>query len=99
MDAAQKLLKTSALVFVVALLMAVPGWAQPQLVVTTTVTIGSTGSSDANVTSSGDPITYTIGAPNYSGDTTGSRTGWLSVSGGTTTPATLHFSIGTTVAA
>ena len=31
MDAAQKLLKTSALVFVVALLMAVPGWAQPQL--------------------------------------------------------------------
>jgi uncharacterized protein (TIGR03437 family) len=60
------------------------------------VTIGSTGSNDAGVTSSGDPITYTIGTPNYSVDTTGSRTGWLSVTGGTTTPTSLHFSIGTT---
>ena len=96
MDAAQKLLKTSALVFVVALLMAVPGWAQPQLLTSSSVTIGSTGSNDAGVTSTGDPITYTIGTPNYSVDTTGSRTGWLSVTGGTTTPASLHFAIGTT---
>ncbi len=96
MDAAQKLLKTSALVFVVALLMAVPGWAQPQFITSSSVTIGSTGSADAGVSSSGDPITYTIGAPNYSGDSTGSRTGWLSVTGGTITPANLHFSIGTT---
>ena len=91
MDAAQKLLRTSALVLAVSLLMAAPGWAQT-LVVNTAVVIGSTGSSDQAVTSSaGDatPITYTIGAPAYSGG----RTGWLNVSGGTTTPASLHFAL------
>ena len=98
MDAAQKLLKNFRSCTCVSLLMAAPGWAQPQLLTSSSVTIGSTGSADAGVSSSarGPEITYTIGTPNYSGDTTGSRTGWLAVTGGTTTPSTLHFSIRTT---
>jgi uncharacterized protein (TIGR03437 family) len=99
MDAAKRLLKTTALLPVIALLMAAPGWAQT-LVVPTTVTIGSTGYASANVTSSAagtTEIAFTVGAPNYSGDTTGSRTGWLTASSTSgTTPANLSFSIVTT---
>ena len=102
MDAAHKLLKNLAILLVLSLLMAAPGWAQT-LQVPSTVTIGSSGSNTASVTSStGTPsgsteITYTIGTPDYSGDTSGStNTNWLAVSGGTTTPSTLFFSIRTT---
>ena len=93
MDAAQKLLKTSALVFVVALLMAVPGWAQPQLVPdSTSVTIPNTGSAFTGLHSSvpGSEITYTI-AKSYADNSSGD---WLVVTpSGTTTPATLTFSL------
>ena len=102
MDAAHKLLKNLAILLALSLLMAAPGWAQT-LQAPATVTIGSSGFNTASVTSStGSPngsteITYTIGAPNYSGDTSGStNTNWLAVSGGTTTPATLTFSLRTT---
>src|ERR1039457_2378625 len=98
MDAAQKLLKTSAILLAIALLMAAPGWAQPTLQAPSTVNIGNTGSNFAQVTSSAagtTEITYTIGAVDYSGDTTGAPAGWLLVSGGTTTPANLNFSIRT----
>ena len=61
-------------------------------------TIGSTGSTFAIVTSSTSPtteITYTIGTPDYSADTSGSRTGWLvGHRRQRTTPASLNFSLG-----
>src|ERR1035441_3292427 len=91
MDAAQKLLKASAILLAFALLMAAPGWAVPTLVVNpTTVAIGTTGFNTANVTSSDGMtvITYTIGTPSY----TGGDPAWLySITGSTTTPATLSF--------
>src|ERR1035437_7012158 len=101
MDAAQKLLKTSAILLAIALLTAAPGWAQPTLLAPSTVTIGSTTVSDpVSVTSSAagtTEITYTIGAPDYSVDSTGSRTGWLNApSGSTTTPSSLTFRVFTT---
>jgi uncharacterized protein (TIGR03437 family) len=95
MDAAQRLLKNYGLLFVIALLMAAPGWAQPTLQVQTAVTIGNTGSASASVSSSAagtTEITYTIGAPNYSNDSSGSGS-WLVVSGGTVTPAVLNFGL------
>jgi uncharacterized protein (TIGR03437 family) len=64
------------------------------------VTIGSTGYASANVTSTAagtTEIAFTVGAPDYSADTTGSRTGWLTASSSSpNTPATLSFSILTT---
>jgi uncharacterized protein (TIGR03437 family) len=103
MDAAQKLLKTSAILLAIALLMAAPGWAQtPTLVAPSSVVIGNTTVSDpVSVTSSDGTtvITYTISAPDYSVDGSGSRTGWLSAPSGTgfTTPtASLIFRIPTT---
>ena len=92
MDAAQKLLKASAILLAIALLMAAPGWAQPTLVVPGTVAIGAAGSNDASVTSSAagtTEITYTIGLPDYSADP--GAPAWLTVTGGTTTPTSLHF--------
>ena len=53
MDAAHKLLKNLAILLVLSLLMAAPGWAQT-LQVPATVTIGSSGSNTASVTSSAD---------------------------------------------
>jgi len=99
MDAAKRLLNTTALLPVIALLMAAPGWAQT-LIVPTTVTIGSTGYASANVTSTAagtTEIAFTVSGPNYSADTTGSRTGWLTASSTSpNTPATLSFTIQTT---
>ena len=102
MDAAHKLLKNLAILLVLSLLMAAAGWSQT-LQAPATVTIGSSGSNSANITSStGFPngsteITYTIGTPDYTGDTSGSANkNWLAVSGGTVTPASLNFSVVTT---
>src|ERR1035437_6587597 len=95
MDAAQKLLKTSAILLAIALLMAAPGWAQPTLLAPSTVTIGATGSAFTGVTSSAagtTEITYTV-ATSYSADTSGSGS-WLVVTpNGTTTPASLSFGL------
>src|ERR1035437_5019452 len=95
MDTAQKLLKTSAILRAIALLMAAPGWAQPTLLAPATVTIGVTGSSSANVASSdgATAISFTV-ATSYSVDTTGSGS-WLVVtpSGISTTPAFLTFGL------
>src|ERR1035437_478724 len=100
MDAAQRLLKNSAILAATALLMAAPGWAQT-LVALSPVQIGNTGFASTSVTSSAAgtvEITFTISAPDYSADTTGSRTGWLTApTGPLTTPANnLSFSISTT---
>lgn len=101
MDTAQRLLKTSAILIAATLLLATVGFAQtPTLLAPSTLTIGNTGFNTASVTSSAagtTEITYTVGAPNYSGDTTGAPTGWLiAPTGSTTTPSTLSFSIRTT---
>src|ERR1035441_1976336 len=93
MDAAQRLLKNSAILAATALLMATVGLAQPTLNVATSVTMAGTGGQDVSVTSSGSPtteITYAIGAPSYAADGGGS---WLGVTGATTTPASLSFSL------
>src|ERR1039457_7249187 len=93
MDAAQRLLKNSAILAATALLMATIGLAQPTLNVATNVTMAGTGGQDVSVTSSGSPtteITYAIGAPSYAADGGGS---WLGGTGGTTTPASLSFSL------
>src|ERR1039458_4365987 len=85
MDAAQRLLKNSAILAATALLMATIGLAQPTLNVATNVTMAGTGGQDVTVTSSGSPtteISYSIGAPSYAADGGGS---WLGVTGGTTT--------------
>ncbi len=95
MDAAHKLIKTAVLFLLVALLMAAPGWAQaPTLNVTTSVSLSGTGGQDVPVTSSGAQITYAIGAPDYSSDPS-TNGAWLRVTGGTTTPTTLAFNLGT----
>lgn len=89
MDTAQKLLKTTGLLLAIALLMVAPGWAQTTLLAPSSVSIGSTGFNTASVTSSASPtteITYGIGTPNV-----GSDPNWLTVTGGTTTPASLTF--------
>src|ERR1017187_11680 len=94
MDAAQRLLKNTAILAATALLMATIGLAQPTLNVATSVTMAGTGGQDVSVTSSGSPtteITYAIGAPSYAADGGGS---WLGVpSGSQTTPASLSFSL------
>jgi uncharacterized protein (TIGR03437 family) len=91
MDAAHRLTIRAGLLFLTALLMVAPGLAQPTLQVATSVTLAGTGGQNLNVTSSGDAITYTIGAPVYSADNNGVH--WLGVTGGTTTPATLSFNV------
>src|SRR5579871_1573719 len=97
MDAAHKLLKITGILLAIALIMAAPGWAQPTLNVPTSVALSGTGGQTANVTSSGAPatqITYSIGTPQYANDNNGQAfVPWLGVSGGTTTPATLNFSL------
>src|ERR1035438_5443775 len=94
---AQRLLKTSALLPVIALLIAAPGWAQP-LQAPPSVTVGNTGFNTAPVTSSdagttNTAISFTI-ATSTAGDTSGSGN-WLVVtpSGTATTPANLSFSL------
>src|ERR1019366_8918812 len=76
---AQRLLKTSALLPVIALLIAAPGWAQT-LQAPPSVTIGNTGFNTAPVTSSdagttNTAISFTI-ATSTAGDTSGSGN-WL----------------------
>src|ERR1017187_6133987 len=94
MDAAQRLLKNSAILAATALLMATVGLAQPTLNVATNVTMAGTGGQDVTVTSSGSPtteISYSIGSPVY----LDSDSGWLGVNGFgyTQTPAPLSFSL------
>src|ERR1017187_3447692 len=90
MDAAQKLLKASAILLAFALLMAAPGWAVTLNVASTTVAIpvASRVSEPVSVTSSASPTTEITFATsiNYAGDVA-----WLSVSGGNMTPASLQF--------
>src|ERR1039458_4405649 len=57
MDAAQRLLKNSAILAATALLMATVGLAQPTLNVATSVTMDGTGGQDVSVTSSGSTTT------------------------------------------
>ena len=90
MDAAQKLLKASAILLAFALLMAAPGWAVTLNVASTTVAIpvASRVSEPVSVTSSASPtteITFTTSI-NYAGDVA-----WLYVSGGNMTPTSLQF--------
>src|SRR5215831_14274993 len=97
MDAAHKVLKISGILLSIALMMAAPGWAQPTLNVPTSVALSGTGGQIVNVTSSAAPatqITYSIGQPQYADDNNGqAHAPWLGVSGGTTTPAQLNFSL------
>ena len=90
MDAAQKLLKASAILLAFALLMAAPGWAVTLNVTSTSVAIptASRTSDPVSVTSSASPTTEITFASsiNYAGDVA-----WLGVSGGTTTPTSLTF--------
>src|ERR1035438_8742370 len=90
MDAAQKLLKASAILLAFALLMAAPGWAVTLNVASTTVAIpvASRVSEPVSVTSSASPTTEITFATsiNYAGDVA-----WLYVSGGNMTPASLQF--------
>jgi uncharacterized protein (TIGR03437 family) len=97
MDAAQKIIRRTAILSATALLLATSGLAQtaPAFVVPTGVTIGFTGSTSANVFSSvsGTEITYSY-AVDYSQDQSGSGS-WLVVSpaGPLTTPSALNFSL------
>src|SRR5664279_126069 len=94
MDAAQRLLKNSAILAATTLLMATIGLAQPNLIVPTSVSMSGTGGQDVSVSSSGSPATeiaYSIGNPVYAD----SDTGWLAVNGFgyTQTPAQLSFTL------
>src|ERR1035438_5037435 len=89
MDAAQKLLKASAILLAFALLMAAPGWAVTLNVASTTVAIpvASRVSEPVSVTSSASPtteITFTTSI-NYAGDVA-----WLFCVGGNMTPTSLQ---------
>src|ERR1019366_9784464 len=90
MDAAQKLLKASAILLAFALLMAAPGWAVTLNVASTTVSIpvASRVSDPVSVTSSDGTtaITFTRATTYASGDVA-----WLGVSGGGVTPTSLQF--------
>src|ERR1035441_5352867 len=89
MDAAQKLLKASAILLAFALLMAAPGWAVTLNVASTTVVIpvASRTSDPVSVTSSDGTTAITFATSiNYGGDVA-----WLGVSGGITTPTSLTF--------
>jgi uncharacterized protein (TIGR03437 family) len=93
MDAAQKLLKITALFLVIGMLMAVPGWAAvPTLVPPSSVSIGSSGFNNANVNSSDGTtvIGFTTAISYTSGDPS-----WLSITGGGSTPATLTLTVST----
>ena len=91
MDAAQKLLKASAILLAFALLMAAPGWALPTLVVpsaTVAIPVATRTSDPQSVTSSDGTTAITFATSiNYAGDVA-----WLYVSGGTMTPTSLTFS-------
>src|ERR1039458_3652554 len=94
MDAAQKLVKNSALLLISALLVAAPGWcaALPTLQVPASVIVTSTGLAPAQATSSDGTtaIPFTIGNANYGSGVTG----WLSVTyDQLTTPANLAFHV------
>ncbi|MEO8371923.1 MAG: hypothetical protein ABI806_22245 [Candidatus Solibacter sp.] len=92
MDAAHKFART-AILSATALLLATAGMAQtPILQAPATVGLFGSGGQEVNVTSSipGTPIVFAIGAPVYGNTADGD---WLSVQGGTTTPAVLAFSL------
>src|SRR6266536_4274938 len=90
MDATLKIRRT-AILSATALLLASAGLAQtpPTLNVPTSVSLFGTGGQSVNVTSSGDQITFSIGAPVYSSD----DGNWLSVNGATTTPGLINFNL------
>ena len=95
MDAAHKLLKITGILLSIALIMAAPGWAQTPVlnVSTNTVSLSSTFTQQTvNTSSTGDPITYTIGATDYSSDPATNGI-WLNVTGVTTTPGTVTFTV------
>jgi hypothetical protein len=93
MDAAQKLIKNSALLLISALVFGAPAWCAsvPTLVVPSTVTVTSTGFTNQQATSSDGTthIPYVIGTPNYG---TG-PSNWLSVTGDNTTPGNINFQV------
>ncbi len=98
MDAAQRLIRNSALLLVSALLLAAPGWATPPITLPTlvapaTVNIGSTASNTAAPVSSNGTtvIAYNVGAPVYGSG----ATGWLHVTPANpiSTPSTLTFTV------
>src|ERR1039458_288089 len=87
MDAAQKLLRIAALLCVISMLMAAPGWAAPPptLVVSpTTLTIGNSGNDFVSVNmSDASAVSFTA---------TPSQT-WVKVAGTLTTPTQLQFTL------
>jgi uncharacterized protein (TIGR03437 family) len=86
MDAAQKLLRIAALLFVISMLMTAPGWAAPATLVVspTTLTMGNTGRDFVSVNSSdASAVSFTA---------TSSQT-WLTVTGTLTTPTQLQFQL------
>ena len=89
MDAAQKLLKNAAILTAATLLLSTVGLAATLVATPTTVAIGVSGFNTAGVTSSDGTtvIAFSFGTPSY----TGGDPQWLTVSGGTATPATLTF--------
>ena len=99
MDAAHRLIKIAGLLVVIALLMAMPGWAQavvPVLTVPSAVNLAGTGGQFVTVTSSTSPateITFTIDIA-YAADNNGQvPPNWLAVNGPKTTPAGLNFNL------
>jgi uncharacterized protein (TIGR03437 family) len=102
MDAAQKLSTRLSLLLLIALTLSAPAWAYdtPQFSLSSnTVTCVGTSCPPGSVSvgSTGDQITYTVSAPDYSNDT-GSNGAWLRISptgAGQTTPGTIQFSLGT----
>src|SRR2546423_8577472 len=97
MDAAHKFIKAAGLVLIIALVLAVPGWAQPTLNAPANVTF-SVGGASAQIASSASPateITFTVGAPVYANDNNGVAEHWISIPANTgTTPTTLQFNTG-----
>jgi uncharacterized protein (TIGR03437 family) len=88
-----------SLLVIIALTLSAPVWAQPTFQLSSN-SISCTGTSCppgfVSVNSSGSQITYTVSAPDYSGDT-GTNGAWINVSptgGGQTTPGTINFSLG-----
>ncbi len=86
MDAAQKLLRIAALLFVISMVMAAPVWAAPATLVVspTTLTMGLSGKDFVTVNSSDASAVSFTAAPNQT---------WLTVSGALTTPTQLAFQL------
>jgi uncharacterized protein (TIGR03437 family) len=90
MDAAQKLIKNIAILTAATLLLSTVGLAANLVATPTTVVLPPATAFHTAAVSSSDGTTvinYTIGATNYNGG----DPAWLTVTGGTATPATLNF--------